>query len=288
MPNSMQGGVEPSGRAWGNTSQFGRRSHTMPYRESRPTDLEDFVRESIDKLDGWVEELAAPIMPPRKIEEQGVIRLELRQHKPHTVMIAKCVRAVSGLRASLVLAKLGHVAECGALLRIVSDFCTETTAIGRALNKSGELLRSVQDFVDQFFTPKPKTPDQLKVADRHRYVSRQQLMKEVERFLNENANVENEQSRPVLNFLNMTYDAYVHGAYETTMELYDPESGRFMMRGHPSPSKQQEFVKAVRDKLHEVVCALELTAAVTAQSEVRQAVRNLRHSMDNSAPWKSA
>ena len=258
------------------------------YPDDSSTTDPSHVGDLIDRLDGWVDQLAAPLLPPHIVDDDQGRRLELKFHKPQTVMIAKCVRAVSGLRASLVLAKLGHVAECGALLRIVSDFCTETTAIGRALNKSGELPRSVQDFVDQFFTPKPKTPDQLKVADRHRYVSRQQLMKEVERFLNENANVENEQSRPVLNFLNMTYDAYVHGAYETTMELYDPESGRFMMRGHPSPSKQQEFVKAVRDKLHEVVCALELTAAVTAQSEVRQAVRNLRHSMDNSAPSKSA
>ncbi len=251
--------------------------------DSSPTDP-SHVGDLIDRLDGWVDQLAAPLLPPHIVDDDQGRRLELKFHKPQTVMIAKCVRAVSGLRASLVLAKLGHVAECGALLRIVSDFCTEIMAIGGALERGGELPRLVKDFVDQFFTPKPKTPDELKAAGPRRYVTREALTKEVERFLTKNADVGSEQSRPVLKFLNMTYDAYVHGTYETTMELYHPRTGRFMMRGHPAPPKRQEFVDAVYRILHEIVCAVELTAAVTAQPEIRQAVRNLKHTMDNSMP----
>ncbi|MGH2396598.1 MAG: hypothetical protein ACRDFW_06330, partial [bacterium] len=106
--------------------------------------------------------------------------------------------------------------------------------------------------------------------------------------LAENVNVNGKQQRTLRRFINMTFDAYVHGAYETTMELYDPYSGRFMMRGQLSASKRQEFVEAVFLKLHEVVVALEFTAAVTAHGEVFKAARHARHIMDESEPWKRA
>jgi hypothetical protein len=81
----------------------------------------------------------------------------------------------------------------------------------------------------------------------------------------------------------MTYDAYVHGAYETTMELCDRLTGRFMTDGHPGVSTREEFVDAVALKLHEVVVALEITAAVTANAEV---FATARHAMDAADLWR--
>jgi hypothetical protein len=249
------------------------------------TDL-SFARDLIDNLDGWVDKLATPLMPPRTVVEgPDLIRLELREHIPHTVMIGKCVRAVSGIHAALDLADLGYVVECAALLRMVSDYCMEITAIGEALHRGGVLPRAVQIFVDQYFVPKPRTPEEFAEAERTRYASREDLMKAGIR-LAESANVDGEKLRTVHRFLNMTYDAYVHGAYETTMELCDVDTGRFMMRGHFSQSTRQEFAEAVFLKLHEVVIAIEFTAAVTANAEIFKAARDVRHTMDNSEPWK--
>lgn len=245
-----------------------------------------FAKNLIDQLDEWVNTLAAPLMPPRTVEEgDDLFRLEFRQHIPHAVMIGKLVRAVSGLRAALVLAELGYITECASLLRMVSDFCTEITAIGQALNAGGELSSAVRTFVDQYFAPKARTPEQLAAAERLRYVSREELMR-AEIRMAAGANVNGEQLRILHRFLNMTYDAYVHGAYETAMELCDPRTGRFMMRGHPSASKRAEFVEAVYHKLHEVVIAIEFTAAVTAHAAVFEAARDARHTMDASEPWK--
>ena len=83
----------------------------------------------------------------------------------------------------------------------------------------------------------------------------------------------------------MSYDSYVHGAYETSMELWDPDSGRFQLRGHPAPSMRQTIVEAVFLKLHEVVGAVEFTAAVTAQADVFEAARGARRALDEANPW---
>ena len=243
-------------------------------------------RSLIDQLHGWANELAAPLVPPREVPEAGGgIRLEFREHIPHTVMVGKSIRAVSGIRAALILADLGYVAECAALLRMVSDFCTEITAVGEALNRGGKLPSAVESFIGQYFAPKPRSPEQLAAAERTRYVSREELMKAHLR-LAENANVDGEQLRIVHRFLNMAYDAYVHGAYETTMELCDPCSGRFMMCGHLSTLKREEFVEAVLLELHEVVVAIEFTAAVTANARIFKLARDARHTMDASEPWR--
>ena len=245
-----------------------------------------FARDLIDRLDGWVNDLAAPLMPPRAVPEgDDRFRLEFKLHIPHAVMVGKLVRAVSGLRSALLLAEAGYVAECAALLRMVSDFCTEVSAIGEALNRGGGPPRAVRDFVDQYFTPKARTPEEYAAAERIRYVRREELMKaEVRRA--EGTIVDGEQLRIFHQFLNMIYDAYVHGAYETTMELCNPLTGIFEMRGHPEAAKREEFVEAVFLKLHEVVVAVEFTAAVTAHAEVFSAAREARHVMDASEPWK--
>ncbi len=244
------------------------------------------ARDLIEQFEHWVNELAAPLMPPRMVPEgDNLFRLEFRQHIPHAVMIGKSVRAVSGIRAALVLADLGYVAECAALLRIVSDFCIEVTAVGEALHRGGDLPVSVQSFVEQYFKRKASTPEEFAADERVRYVSREELMK-AEGRLAENAKVDGEQQRIRRRFLNMTYDSYVHGAYETTMELCDPLTGRFFVSGHPDISKREEFVDAVFLKLHEVVVAIELTAAVTDNDAVFRAAREARHTLDGTAPWK--
>ncbi|MCX5890533.1 MAG: hypothetical protein NTY36_13960 [Deltaproteobacteria bacterium] len=261
-------------------AQLGKEKKTM-------TDF-SFGRKLIDQLDRWANELASPLLPPREVFEEGnEIRLEFREHIPHSVLIGKSIRAVSGIRAALVLADLGYLAECAALLRVVSDFCTEITAVGEALNRGGKFPAAVQKFVDQYFIQKPRTPEDLAETERTRYVSREELMKADLR-LAENAQIDGEQMRIVRRFLNMTYDAYIHGSYETTMELYDPLTGRFMMSGNASASKREEFVEAVLLKLHEVIVAIEFTAAVTANASIFNAAREARHTMDAIEPWKNS
>ena len=249
------------------------------------TDL-TYTYSILGHLDGWVEELARPIVPPRRIDVgDNYFRLEFQQHLPHTVMIGKLVRAASGIGAAFSLSESGYVVESGAVLRIVSDFCAEVGAIGGALNRGGELPKPVTDFVDQYFTPKQRTPEEYAVAERVRYVSREDLMKsDIVAVVGSGIDVE--RVRSLRRFLNMGGDAYVHGAYETTMELCEPRTGRFFLGGHPDSETRRTHLEFAALKLHEVVVAVELTAAVTSTAHVFEAARNTRREMDRLDPWK--
>lgn len=238
----------------------------------------------IEKLDEWANKLAAPLLPP--VENPAAERLEFCQHTPHTVMIGKCVRAVSGIHAALALANQGYVTECASIIRMVWDFCTEITAIGEALNRGGEFPKAVHTFVEQYFVPKSRTLEQFEKTELPHYTSREELLKGEVR-LAQKADVDGEKMRTVHRYLNSRFDAYVHGAYETTMELYDPRMGRFRMRGHSSPLKRQEHVEAVFLTLPNVVSALQLTAAVTSHQDVYNATRDARRALEQ-AGWSVA
>ena len=92
------------------------------------------AREIVGHLDGWVNVLAAPLRPLREVHEpDGSVRLEFREHTPQTLLVGKAIRAVSGLRAAILLADLGYCAESAALLRTVSTFCAEIMAVAETL-----------------------------------------------------------------------------------------------------------------------------------------------------------
>jgi hypothetical protein len=242
-------------------------------------------RSIIDQLDGWVNDLAKGFVPPRVVVENGQSRLELQHHTASAVMIGKVIRATSGIKAALTLADLGFVAESAALLRIVSDFCTEVTAIAEAINSGGELPAAVRTFVDHYFVPKARTREEFDSRERTRFVSREELMK-AELRLAQAAKVDGEELRCVHRFLNLGLDAYVHGAYETTMELWNPEIGRFMAGGNLPPQRKDDYLVMVYLKLHEVVVAVEFTAAVLRDARILMIARQTRHTMDDAWPWK--
>jgi hypothetical protein len=77
---------------------------------------------------------------------------------------------------------------------MVSDFCTEVSATGEALNKGGDPPRAVRDFVNQYFAPKARTPAAYAAAERLCDVSREELMKAEVR-LPEGTTVDGEQLR---------------------------------------------------------------------------------------------
>jgi hypothetical protein len=247
-----------------------------------------FGRNLIKQLGDWVNALAAPIMPPRVVlEGEEYLRLEFREHLPHTAMIGKAIRAASGIGAALALADLGYIVECGSILRMVSDFCSEIDSIGQALNGGGELPAAVQTFVDQYFAKRMMTADQFPNEKRPRYVSRDELAKSELYGAKGEGRARHEQIRYTRQYLNYVYDGFVHCTYASTMELCDPRTWHFMVDGHQDASKREEYVEAVMLKLHEVVVAIEITAAMTAHATVFNAAREARHAMDASQPWNT-
>lgn len=197
------------------------------------------TRSTMERLDDWLMELAAPLLPlkqrPLKLEHISGFVYEFREKSERALLIGKAVRMVSGIRAAMLLADHGYISECGTILRTVADFADEIICICDGI-KSGQRTAAHKAFVEQYFTELPKTPDEFDSRPRVNFVTREKLLTAYQRYAIENK-LDATRIRKVTRFVPSMYDKFVHGGYLTAMELYDPRSRTFMLRGHTAQAK---------------------------------------------------
>jgi len=82
--------------------------------------------------------------------------------------------------------------------------------------------------------------------------------------------------------LTKAYDSYVHGAYESAMELFTGRTYTFMLAGHESIRHRCMVKVAVAGKLTEVLGALGLMAVSRKQVPLFVTIRQAMHDLDAS------
>jgi hypothetical protein len=118
------------------------------------------TRRTMERLDEWVMALASPLLPlaqvPQELDGLKGFRWDFRETTERALIVGKAVRMASGIRASLVLADLGYVTECGTILRTVSDFVTEVISVYEGFTRD-DPTRAQKDFLEQYFGHTPQT-----------------------------------------------------------------------------------------------------------------------------------
>jgi len=219
------------------------------------------TRRTIERLDEWVMALASPLLPLQLVsagpDQPDRFRWAFREETERALVVGKAVRVVTGIRSALILADLGYVTECGTILRTVSDFSNEIFSICEGV-RSSDPTEAQKLFVRQYFTLMASDPDEYDKQKNERFVTRDKLLSAHYRLAAEmKGAADPNRLRKVLRYLAQGYDKYVHGAYITSMELYDGMSRKFLMRGYSPGSKPTEFAKmAVASKLHEFLACL--------------------------------
>jgi hypothetical protein len=217
----------------------------------------------VDLLDDWVRALAAPLLPlvevPQELDDIKGFRFDFGEKTERALIVGKAVRMVSGIRAALILADLGYVTECGTILRTVSDFTTEVISVCEGLLRQ-DPTKAQKDFVEQYFGDTAQTPEEYDDSEENvRWVARDKLIAAHVRWAAE-TNSDPDRVRKVLRFLSHIYDKFVHGSRLSSMELYNGNTHRFMLKGHEWYPSRRGYKVSVASKLHEVLTALFLAA----------------------------
>lgn len=76
-----------------------------------------------------------------------------------------------------------------------------------------------------------------------------------------------------MRFLFFGLDKFVHGAYITSLELYDPYNRQFMTNGHGATQIRQMYMRWVASKLHEVLSRLVYIAGAANMAEVLEDIK---------------
>ena len=245
------------------------------------------TRRIVATLPEWVDEMAALLPRPQKVPFQaGGFGWRHPLETAEVVQVAKAVRMASGITAALQLADAAFTVECGTLLRTVSDFASETIFLAEGLF-GGQLNAAQTKFVQDYFKPMPQSPDELAAREREYYVGRKDMQKAHGR-LAEGAGFSPDDFAKISAYLNKGYDSYVHGAYETVMELFNGRNWRFMMKGQESRRHQCMIRTSVAGKLYEVLAALEMMAMSRELAALAMKIRQARNDLDASGEQSGA
>lgn len=242
------------------------------------------VPEALDKLDGWVNSLAASLDPPiRSALPEGDFQWRFPDESIEVLLVCKAVRLSTALGAAWELAQKAYPTEAGSLMRAVGDFASEINFMAETVVE-GRITRSQQEFLDQFFRPLHRTLDDFLVREREYYVSRKSIGK-VERGMLEKAGGDAEVFEHLSLYLAYGLNKYVHGAYETAMEIYHGGYHRFMIRGAPG-RPQEASIRMVASKATEALHAVMMVAIALQAPEVFSEIQTFLDNADPSlATW---
>jgi hypothetical protein len=80
------------------------------------------TRSTIERLDDWLKELAAPLLPLKKtslqLEHLTGFVYAFREESERALLVGKAVRMVSGVKVAMLLADLGYISECGTIFSL--------------------------------------------------------------------------------------------------------------------------------------------------------------------------
>lgn len=215
----------------------------------------------------WVNQLASTLPPPKKIDVPGYgFRWEHEEKTPEVAQVAKAVRLMTALTSAYTLAALQMTTEASSLLRLVGDFAREIYLIGEGLYE-GRLTEAQQRFVDQQFENHPTTLEELDAQEYGHYEGGKAIA-DAQRRLLDKFGLQGETLAKLGTLLAKGYSRYIHGKYDTTMELYaGPEAG-FLPTGNPMQVRSVKY--AVAQKTVEALNALHFMAATRPMRKLQR------------------
>ena len=176
----------------------------------------------------------------------------------------------------MILADSGYVAECGTILRTVSDFATEAISVCEGCIKGANQAQT--DLVQQYFAPMSANSEEHAERKGKPYVPRDKLLATLYRQA-EQMDVDVDRLRNQLRFVTHVQDKYLHGGYLTAMEMYNGSTHTFMLRGHQSEDTKRLHKFMIASQLYKVILALTYMAKVANMpaliADIVQAARKL-------------
>ena len=217
------------------------------------------TRSIIARLPAWVDQFTGVLPAPNKNHlDSGGFRWRHKVENHQTLLVTKAVRIASGLRAAMLLADYGHTVEAATLLRTVADFSAEIMFVSEGVLE-GRFTNDQAKFIEQHHAAPPTSADELAAREREYYVGRKAIAK-AHRRLAEKTGGGADQLEKLAAFLNKGYDSYVHGKYDSAMELFSGRTSTFLMEGTESARNICIAKVSVAGKVGEALNALRLMA----------------------------
>ena len=153
-------------------------------------------------------------------------------------------RVVSGLNASIELARLGYTQEIGVLLRTTNEYSSHIDFALFGRDKTSVHNGDAKKFVTSYF-------DENGLASQTDKKPFKITQKQIHNAIGASLDTVNSESSAtkstsiLMSSVYVTLSSYVHGAYKTSMDLFGGRPGRFHLRGMGGTPKDHENIESL-------------------------------------------
>lgn len=242
------------------------------------------IEECVNLLEKALSQFIGLFEHPEFIEESGRMCFRYKDINSKLFQVLKCVRIVSGLRASLVLLKEGYVQEVGVLIRIIHEFIHDIEFIQEGHEK-GILSKDQQQMIDLFYSAKMQsTGDLLSSMKKEPTVGRRKVYPTIARDLKpENPH----KIQHTIKAIEEVYSGYVHGSYPHVMALYVGGPNCFYVNGMLNTSRISEWIKYLALCVHPAMNSFIGIAQHLNLLDIADELRLQRNKFEQSEAYKN-
>jgi hypothetical protein len=166
--------------------------------------------------------------------ETPLARFRFENPTPNILQVLMCARVASGLRAALILLMEAHTTEIGVLFRTIDDFLADINFIDEILEKGAENVTQAQrEFVELYFVDDARTIEERledSVKKINHNARRQKVQASEARLLGFG---DPDRVKKIAATIDKAFSGYIHGDYQTAMEMYGGPNPHFHTHGMP-------------------------------------------------------
>jgi len=231
----------------------------------------------------WLHAFTAICGKPIQIPVSGGVQYQFKQEDEYTFCVAKAVRIVSGFNASLMLVDSGYIVEAGTLLRPMSDCSNDIMLIAQGMITK-TATGTHKKIINDYFKTVPQDIFTYKQQQKERYVGRKELYCAYKKSA-DGMGIDGDFLNDLKKYIDKISDYYVHCGYSTSMELYNPNSGLFSVKGDTTEFQRDVFRKAIATKVFESLIAFEYIAKLFGLSDIGQEITTVKNHYETSSDY---
>lgn len=236
----------------------------------------DYLSRLIALLADAVDELQKQLAPPSYEAERK--RYRHGDQSSRLIQVLKAIRAVSALRAALILIQHGYGLEATILFRTVDDNLEDIDFM-----EIGDETQHQRQFIEHYFEDGGETAEEMLAYQQKSFsVERKKIRAHVARKL------QDENPSRVVDLTRTVDDAFsgaVHGSYRSTVEIYNPELARFSTIGMRGTILMPGYRMGLAQYVHRSLNVIGVLAVNMGRSDVAASLKKAREDLEPSQTY---
>lgn len=227
---------------------------------------------TLEELDRAVLILSDAVPQPRKVSFADSYAFRHAEKLPRQAIVQKVAKAVTTLRASLLLCNNGFFQEQAMLQRVLDEVQEDILYLSLPLIGNEPYSKSHATFLDAFFLEDFDMKTGKPVDSKRRMVPRQKIRSYIANsiFAAPNPSQQIDNSR----FISNLYSSYVHGASFTIMDTYGGSPPRFHTQGMLNTPLESSYRDDSLNYFYRILVAATFASMVCNCKELQDRLRN--------------